>query len=88
MPDLFDEDILQLFSNVVKFYGLTSPEGVAAQELLIFYRTKKKNVYQRLLTIIGDSQLLKTFVTTGKPNKLSLNVDPNEDVIQCICGVQ
>lgn len=86
LPGSFDEDILRLFSNVVKFYGLSSPEGVAAQELLTFYTTKKQNVYQRLLTIIGDSQLIKTFVP-DKPNQLLLNVDPNEDIIQCICGL-
>lgn len=70
----------------MKFYGLSSPEGVAAQELLTFYTTKKQNVYQRLLTIIGDSQLIKTFVP-DKPNQLLQNVDPNEDIIQCICGL-
>lgn len=86
LPGAFDEDVLRLFSNVVKFYGLTSVEGVAAQELLRFYTTKKGNVYQRLLTIIGDSQLIKTFVA-DKPNQLLLNVDPNEDIIQCICGL-
>ncbi|XP_037039664.1 histone-lysine N-methyltransferase ash1 [Bradysia coprophila] len=86
LPGSFDEDVLRLFSNVVKFYGLTSPEGLAAQELLGFYTTKKENVYQRLLTIIGDSQLIKSFVP-DKPNQLLLNVDPNEDIIQCICGL-
>ncbi|KAJ6636857.1 Histone-lysine N-methyltransferase ash1 [Pseudolycoriella hygida] len=86
LPGSFDDDVLRFFSNAVKFYGLSSPEGVAAQELLSYYTMKKENVYQRLLTIIGDSQLVKSFVP-GKPNQLLLNVDPNEDIIQCICGL-
>lgn len=83
---LFDEDILQLLGNAVKFYGTTAPEGEAAQTLLSLYSKKKENVLQRLTTIIGDAESLKSFVP-NKPNQLMLHVDPNEDIIRCICGL-
>lgn len=86
LPGAFDKDIIRFFSNTVEFYGLSSSESAAAQELLSFYITKKENVHQRLLTIIGDSTLIKSFVPI-RPNKLLLNVDPNEVIIQCICGL-
>lgn len=85
-PCTFDEDFLKLLRNVSEFYGITSSEGVATQELLSFYTTKKETVHQRLLTIIGDSIAIKSFVP-GRSNQLIYNVDPKEDIIRCICGL-
>lgn len=85
-PCTFDDDVLQLFRNVFEFYGMTSSEGLATQELLTFYTTKKEIVHQRLLTIIGDFKAIKSFVP-ARSNQLIHNIDPNEDIIRCICGL-
>lgn len=85
-PQLFDEDVLRMFSNAVKFYGMATAESDAAQLLLDAYTQKKKQCLVRLEQIIG-SDGLQSFVPS-KPNQLLLlNVDPNEDIIRCICGL-
>lgn len=86
LPGSFDEDVGRLFSNAVKFYGLESSEGVGAQELLNFYTTRKENVYQPLLAIIGYSLVINSFVS-DKPNQLLMSVDPKQDILRCICGL-
>ncbi len=85
-PGRFDEDVLRLLSNAVQFYGLTSPEGIAARELQNLYATKKQSAYERLLIIVGDSSIIKSFL----PNKLNhplLNAGSKEEIIRCICGL-
>lgn len=77
-----------MFSNAVKFYSISSTEAAAAQLLLDTYTKKKAQCLGRLEQILGsDAQLLQSF-GSNKPNQLQLlNVDPNEDIIRCICGL-
>lgn len=94
-PAMFDADILRWVSNCVKFYGDTSTEADTAQQLLDAYSEKKKDCFDRLAGIVGtDSALLRSFVpiravNTSGGNQLLIPtvVDPNEDVIRCICGL-
>lgn len=95
-PDLFDADILRWINNTSRFYGESSPESGAAQQLLATYSRKKKDCFDRLALIVGtDSALLRTFVPVRAVNTISggnqllipTAVDPNEDVIRCICGL-
>lgn len=77
-----------MFSNAVKFYTIASPEATAAQQLLDAYTKKKEQCLGRLEQIIGNDALLLQSFGTNKPNQLQLlNVDPNEDIIRCICGL-
>lgn len=86
-PKLFDEDVLRMLTNAVKFYGSKSMECEAAQSLLQIYAQKKENCLNRLIQIIG-TESLNSFIVPNKPNQLLLpNVDPNEDIIRCICGL-
>lgn len=87
-PSLFDEDVLRMCSNAVKYYGLPSAEADAAQLLLDAYTGKKEQWLVRLQPIAGsDAALLQSF-GSSKPNQLQLlHVDPNEDIIRCICGM-
>lgn len=84
-PSLFDEDVLRLLGNAVKYNGIHSAESNVAQTLLNVYTTKKQNVFHRLATIVGELSLV-AFIP-NKPNQLLLHVDPNEDIIGCICGL-
>lgn len=84
---MFDEDMLRILSNAVKFYGLSTPETDGAQILLDAYTKKKETCLDRFISILGNDTTLKTFCPK-KLNQLQLlNVDPNEDIIRCICGL-
>lgn len=84
-PLRFDEDVLRMLSNAAKFYGIQSAESNAAQTLLNIYTTKKQNVVKRLTAIVGELAMV-SFIP-NKPNQLLVHVDPNEDIIGCICGL-
>ncbi|XP_059621985.1 histone-lysine N-methyltransferase ash1 [Phlebotomus argentipes] len=85
-PAMFDEDVQRLFKNAIQFYPATSDEMKIAQNLLTLFTNKKQLVYPQLLEIVDDKETLKGF-QRSKVNELVLKAEPNEDVIQCICGL-
>ena len=86
-PTMFDEDILRMLGNAVKFYGEKSTEDGTANILLDVYTKKKESCLARLINIIGTDGSMKSFVPVKRSPLQLLNVDPNEDIIRCICGL-
>ncbi|XP_055700247.1 histone-lysine N-methyltransferase ash1 isoform X2 [Phlebotomus papatasi] len=85
-PATFDDDIQRLFKNALQFYSAGSDEAKAAQSLLTLFTNKKQLVYEQLLEIVDDKDSLRSY-KRSKINELVLKAEPNEDVIQCICGL-
>ncbi|KAJ6647992.1 Histone-lysine N-methyltransferase ash1, partial [Pseudolycoriella hygida] len=85
-PESFDDDILRIFSNAFKFFGLTSDEGAAAQKLLDVYTAKKRETYPRLKVFFG-AELIKRFFPSEKTSELQKCFNTDEDIIRCVCGV-
>lgn len=91
-PRLFDEDLMRLFGNAIKFYGIYSPEGIAATNLIDFYKSVKEKAIEKLEIILGDKKLLDEFmhglpkVIPNKKGKKGKK-EQTEDIIRCICGL-
>lgn len=86
-PSLFDADVLRLFSNATEFYGNASAEASIVQQLQTTYASKKSNVCVKLLSICGESPELSSFIENQSSPFLSPVSDPDEEHIQCICGL-
>lgn len=86
-PALFDGDVNRLFENSIKFYGNESTEATITMQLQTVYVRKKTDLYPKLVTICGESPELSTLLETQSGPFLCPVEDPNEDFIQCICGL-
>lgn len=82
----FDDDMMRLLQNALDFYETGSMDRVAIEELRKLYDTKKRSEYIALSTIIADKPALKEFEPV-ESNELELILEPNEDIIRCICGL-
>ena len=82
----FDEDMMRMITNALEFFEATSPEHVAAEELKRLYEMKKWAEYHNLSRVVTNKELLKEFEPLPV-NELELKVEPNEDIIRCICGL-
>lgn len=86
-PGLFDDDVLRMFANTVRFYGPKAAETAAAEALLPVYTLKKEQCAARLAQIV-PAATLAGFRPPNRPQQLmQLAVDPTEDIIRCICGL-
>lgn len=86
-PVLFDSDINRLFSNALGYYGNDSPEATITMQLQTVYARKKADLYNKLVTICGESAELSTLLEAQADPFLCPAEDPNEDHIRCICGL-
>lgn len=82
----FDDDIMRMLRNALEFFEAKSEEHVAAQNLQNLYETKKWAEYQALSGVVANKELLREF-EPPTTNELELKVEPNEDIIRCICGL-
>uniref|UniRef100_A0A182VWH7 Histone-lysine N-methyltransferase n=1 Tax=Anopheles minimus TaxID=112268 RepID=A0A182VWH7_9DIPT len=96
MPKIFEEDLLIMLSNAIKYYGINSPEGIASEALKSHYYTCKQQQVPKLQAYIGEeNELLRGFVPkkepeedTGVPKpKRGRRQEQTEDIIRCICGL-
>lgn len=76
----FDQDLIKLFDNNVKFFGRTSEIGIAAARLRKLYLGSKENFIEAITEATGappaQGFLPPQGATAGE-----------EDVIRCICGL-
>lgn len=82
----FDEDIQRMFKNALEYHEATSAEYAATEEMRKVYDTKKWAEYQALSVVVANKELLKEFEPPAT-NELELKLEPNEDIIRCICGL-
>lgn len=85
----FDEDMLRLFSHTREYFDATTTESNAREsvgELQKLYETKKWAEHKTLSTVIANRGLLLEFEPPAT-NELELKLEPNEDIIRCICGL-
>lgn len=82
----FDEDMLRMLRNALEFFDIKSEEHAAAEELKKAYEAKKWAEYQTLSLVVTSKELLRPFEPPAT-NELELKVEPNEDIIRCICGL-
>uniref|UniRef100_A0A182QLZ7 Histone-lysine N-methyltransferase n=1 Tax=Anopheles farauti TaxID=69004 RepID=A0A182QLZ7_9DIPT len=96
MPKVFEDDLLIMLSNAIKYYGINSPEGIASEALKSHYYTCKQQQVPKLQAYIGEeNELLRGFVPkkepeedTGAPKaKRGRRQEQPEDIIRCICGL-
>lgn len=86
-PLLFDTDVNRLFSNALEYFGTESPEATITLQLQSVYARKKSDLYEKLVSICGESPELSKLLETQSGPFLCPVEDPNEDHIQCICGL-
>uniref|UniRef100_A0A182IML6 Histone-lysine N-methyltransferase n=1 Tax=Anopheles atroparvus TaxID=41427 RepID=A0A182IML6_ANOAO len=68
MPKAFEDDLLIMLSNAIKYYGISSPEGVASEALKSHYYTCKQAQVPKLQAYIGEeNELLVGFVPKREP---------------------
>uniref|UniRef100_A0A182PGW1 Histone-lysine N-methyltransferase n=1 Tax=Anopheles epiroticus TaxID=199890 RepID=A0A182PGW1_9DIPT len=96
MPKVFEEDLLIMLSNAIKYYGINSPEGIASEALKSHYYTCKQQQVPKLQAYIGEeNELLRGFVPKKEPEEDTAAPKPKrgrrqeqpEDIIRCICGL-
>ncbi|XP_061503996.1 histone-lysine N-methyltransferase ash1 isoform X1 [Anopheles gambiae] len=96
MPKVFEEDLLIMLSNAIKYYGINSPEGIASEALKSHYYTCKQQQVPKLQAYIGEeNELLRGFVPKKEPADDAVPPKPKrgrrqeqpEDIIRCICGL-
>ncbi|GLG95421.1 Histone-lysine N-methyltransferase ash1 [Gryllus bimaculatus] len=76
----FDQDMVRLFSNNVRFFGRTSELGITATRLRKVYNEAKLDFLGQLEEILGESPP-SSFIPEHDPG------GEEEDVIRCICGL-
>lgn len=86
-PSMFDQDVLRLFNNVTSFYDVDSSEVSLVQALQTIYTEKKTNVYNKLVCIVGECEEISCFLPNQSNQFVHRVEDPNEENIQCICGL-
>lgn len=91
---VFDEDVQRMLQNALEFHEPLSEEHAAAEELRRVYESKKWAEYQALSVLVANKDLLREFeppaavaVAAAAANELELRLEPNEDIIRCICGL-
>ncbi|XP_058061813.1 histone-lysine N-methyltransferase ash1 [Anopheles bellator] len=95
LPKAFEDDLLIMLSNAIKYFGISSPEGVASEALKSHYYTCKAQQVPKLQAYIGeDNELLRGFVPKKEPDetvppksKRGRRQEQPEDIIRCICGL-
>ncbi|XP_050067808.1 histone-lysine N-methyltransferase ash1 [Anopheles maculipalpis] len=98
MPKIFEDDLLIMLSNAIKYYGINSPEGIASEALKSHYYTCKQQQVPKLQAYIGEeNELLRGFVPKKEPEedttagaskpKRGRRQEQTEDIIRCICGL-
>ncbi|XP_053680641.1 histone-lysine N-methyltransferase ash1 [Anopheles nili] len=96
MPKTFEDDLLIMLSNAIKYYGIGSPEGVASEALKSHYYACKQQQVPKLQAYIGEeNELLRGFVPKKEPEddagapkpKRGRRQEQPEDIIRCICGL-
>uniref|UniRef100_A0A182T6Q9 Histone-lysine N-methyltransferase n=1 Tax=Anopheles maculatus TaxID=74869 RepID=A0A182T6Q9_9DIPT len=97
MPKVFEDDLLIMLSNAIKYYGINSPEGIASEALKSHYYTCKQQQVPKLQAYIGEeNELLRGFVPKKEPEedtagalkpKRGRRQEQTEDIIRCICGL-
>lgn len=85
---LFNYDMKVLFDNVVKFFGINSRQGKLALKIKNYYKQLREGVRSKLQPILSNDDLLDCFYDIFKTSKNAKRVQEEEDVIQCICGLQ
>ncbi|XP_038122392.1 histone-lysine N-methyltransferase ash1 isoform X2 [Culex quinquefasciatus] len=94
-PKVFEDDLLIMFSNAVKYYGISSPEGVASEKLKEHYYICKQRQVEKLIAYVGEqNELLRGFVPKTEPvpvvvtkKRGKFKQEQVEDIIRCICGL-
>ncbi|XP_055601649.1 histone-lysine N-methyltransferase ash1-like isoform X1 [Uranotaenia lowii] len=94
-PKAFEDDLLIMFSNAVKFFGISSPEGVASEKLKEHYFICKQRQVERLIAYVGEqNELLRGFIPKTEPEPVApvkgrgkFKQEQAEDIIRCICGL-
>ncbi|XP_035897654.1 histone-lysine N-methyltransferase ash1 isoform X2 [Anopheles stephensi] len=97
MPKVFEDDLLIMLSNAIKYYGINSPEGIASEALKSHYYTCKQQQVPKLQAYIGEeNELLRGFVPKKEPDEEAVGAakpkrgrrqEQTEDIIRCICGL-
>lgn len=77
----FDDDMMAIFKNAVRFYGRTTDLGIAAARLRRAYNLAKLDSLESIEEILGTA-LPQSFI----PPKQDPGAE-EEDVIRCICGL-
>lgn len=78
--DQFDQDVIKLFDNNLKFYGRTSEIGIAATRLRKIYLGSKNDFVTALVEATGAPPSQSFLPTKGMTSG-------EEDIIRCICGL-
>ncbi|XP_062556034.1 histone-lysine N-methyltransferase ash1-like isoform X2 [Armigeres subalbatus] len=95
-PKAFEEDLLIMLSNAVKYFGIGSPEGVASEKLKEHYYICKQRQVDRLIAYVGEqNELLRGFIPKTEPEPVEQikgrgkfkKQEQAEDIIRCICGL-
>ncbi|CAH1407080.1 unnamed protein product [Nezara viridula] len=77
----FDDDMMTVFKNAVRWHGRTTDLGIAAARLRKIYNLAKLGILESIEEILG---------TSPPPSFIPPKQDPGaeeEDVIRCICGL-
>ena len=76
----FDQDMIKLFDNNVRFFGRTSEIGIAAARLRKLYLSNKANFVFAITEATGLAPSQSFLPSRGSSAG-------EEDVIRCICGL-
>ncbi|XP_014262074.1 histone-lysine N-methyltransferase ash1 isoform X2 [Cimex lectularius] len=77
----FDQDMMNLFKNNVRWYGRTTDLGIAATRLRKIYNLSKIEILPKLEELLGTSPPSSFIPAQEDPGA------EEEDVIRCICGL-
>ncbi|XP_055636011.1 histone-lysine N-methyltransferase ash1 isoform X2 [Toxorhynchites rutilus septentrionalis] len=94
-PKAFEDDLLIMLSNAVKYFGISSPEGVASEKLKEHYYICKQRQVDKLIAYVGEqNELLRGFIPKTEPDPVvptkgrgRFKQEQVEDIIRCICGL-
>ncbi|XP_044017299.1 variant-silencing SET domain-containing protein isoform X2 [Aphidius gifuensis] len=79
-PEQFDNDMIKLFDNNIKYYGRTSEIGISAARLRKLYLCNKINFIDAITEATGKVPTNSFIPSQG-------STAGEEDVIRCICGL-
>lgn len=80
LAEQFDQDMIKLFDNNVKFFGRTSELGIAAARLRKLYLGSKVDFIDAITEATGSPPAQGFLPPQG-------STAGEEDVIRCICGL-
>ena len=78
--DQFDNDLLKLFQNSLRYFGHNSPEGQSAIKLKELYNNIKSEYHRAVEEVLGPAAALCF------QKKAESRVANEDDIIDCICG--